>query len=119
VSVSRQSRSPLSPRTAAGLSVLVVQAALPASVIAVKGSLAVVRAGVLRDRGCGAPRPAAPSRRAVAVDTRAPWALGPALGHNVGRPTSRGPRLAWPWAVRAHHRPTAPVLWNWATADSA
>jgi hypothetical protein len=67
-----------------GLSVLVVPAALPVSAVATEGPLATVRAGVHHGRGCGVPRPAALPSRVVAMGMRAPWALGPALGPNVG-----------------------------------
>jgi hypothetical protein len=85
VSASRQSRSPLSPRAAAGLSVLAVPAALPVSVVAAEGPLAAVRASVLRGRGCGAPRPAAPPRRVVVVGTRVPCTVGARPGVRARR----------------------------------
>jgi hypothetical protein len=83
---------------------------LPLSVLECSTTVGAVRLDQPRRRDV--PSPWTRARRAL-------WALGPALGHNVGRPTSRGLRLAWPWAVRTHHRPAVPVLWNWATADSA
>jgi hypothetical protein len=69
------------------LSVLAVLVALPVSAVTTEGPLAVVRAGVRHGRGCGAPRPAAPPepcRHLGSRARRAPWALSPALGPNVG-----------------------------------
>jgi hypothetical protein len=59
------------------LSVLAVQAALPVSAVAAEGPLAAVCAEVLLSQPCQL-------SHTVVVGMRAPWALGLALGPNVG-----------------------------------
>jgi hypothetical protein len=69
------------------LSILAVPAALSVSAVAAE---AAVRAGVLRGRGCGAPRPATPPRQAVAVGMRAPRAVGARPGVRAQRGSAGG-----------------------------